>query len=296
MNPVRPNSPYAWILAARPKTLAASSVPVIVASALAAHSGQFRPIPALLCLLFALFAQVAANFSNDYFDFIKETDTQERLGPDRAVISGWITPRNMLVGTAVAIALACLAGSGLIPYGGWSMLGVGVVCVLALLAYTAGPWPLAYHGLGDLFVLIFFGLVAVVFTFYVQARAFPPLAFVTGLMVGLAAVNILVVNNVRDYETDKASSKNTSIVLLGRSFGTGFYLTNGILICLLALSFAGESLLTAFLPWLYLPFHLCAWKKMRAIGEGSGLNVLIGETARNLMILGLLVSAGLVLG
>ena len=140
MNRVPVNSINAWVLAARPKTLAAGSVPVIVASALAVHFGQFKLLPAVLCLLFALLSQIASNFSNDYFDFTKQTDNEARLGPARAVASGWIPPESMLAGTVVAIGLACLFGSGLIYYGGWAMILVGAVCVVSLLAYTAGPW------------------------------------------------------------------------------------------------------------------------------------------------------------
>lgn len=295
MNAVKTNSIRAWMLASRPKTLAAGSVPVLVASALAAHFGQFKLVPAVLCLLFALLAQIASNFSNDYFDFAKKTDNADRLGPARAVASGWISPPSMLIGTAVVIGLACLFGSGLIYYGGWEMVLVGALCVVSLLAYTAGPWPLAYHGWGDLFVLIFFGLVAVVFSFYVQAGSFGPLVFVAGFIVGLPAVNILIINNFRDYENDKACRKHTSIVLFGRLFGKWLYLINGIAACLLCLSFAQESAWAAILPSFYLLFHYRSWRKMCVIWSGRELNILIGESARNLLILGLLFAAGLLM-
>lgn len=290
---VKKNSPLAWFLAARPKTLAAGSVPVIVASGLAAHFGQFRLVPAVLCLLFALLAQIASNFTNDYFDFIKKTDNENRLGPARAVASGWIEPRKMLMGTGLTIALACLSGLGLIYYGGWTMILVGLACVAALLAYTAGPWPLAYHGLGDLFVLVFFGIVAVVFSFYVQTLAFKPLVFAAGFIVGLPAVNILVLNNYRDRENDRACHKHTSIVLFGEAFGRWFYLLNGVAACLLCLLFLRESLWAALLPFLYLAPHCATWRKMCAIGQGRALNPLLGETSRNLLILGVLFTAGL---
>lgn len=295
MKLVKQNSVKAWLLAARPKTLAAGSVPVLVASGLAVHFGRFDWIPALLCLLFALLAQIASNFSNDYFDYIKKTDNENRLGPARAVASGWIAPSHMLFGTLTVIGLACLFGLGLVYYGGWEMILVGVCCVLALLAYTAGPWPLAYNGLGDLFVLTFFGFVAVVFSFYVQTQTFEPLVFVAGFMVGLPAVNILVLNNYRDRENDAACRKRTTIVLFGEAFGRYFYLLNGLFAVLAGLFFQKESVWAAVLPILYLVPHYLTWQKMCRIREGKALNALLGETARNLLIFGLLFTIGLLI-
>lgn len=295
MDTVAKNSTKAWLLAARPKTLAAGSVPVLVASALAASMGRFQLVPAVLCLLFALLAQVASNFANDYFDFVKKTDNEDRLGPARAVASGWIDPHQMLIGLAVTITVACLFGLGLIYYGGWAMVLVGVVSVISLLAYTAGPWPLAYHGLGDLFVLVFFGFVAVVFTYYVQTGSFHPYAFVTGAMVGLQAVNILVLNNYRDRDTDKASGKKTTIVLLGEPFGRWFYLANGFAACLLGFLLWPVSFWAALLPLLYLWPHYTTWRKLVAIRQGKALNSLLWETSRNLLLLGLLISIGLLI-
>ena len=296
MHKVEKNSLKAWILACRPKTLAAGSVPVLVASGLAAHFGQFNLIPAILCLIFALLAQIASNFSNDYFDFIKKTDDENRLGPARAVASGWIDPKKMIYGTFVVIALACLFGLGLVYYGGWEMIVVGVVCVVSLLAYTAGPWPLAYHGLGDLFVLVFFGFVAVVFSFFVQTQTFHFLAFVAGAIVGLAAVNILIINNYRDRETDKVSHKNTTIVIFGEAFGKWIYLINGIVACMLCLLFLCESLYwAAALPFLYLIPHYKTWQTMVAINHGKELNTLIGKTSRNMLLLGVLLALGMLL-
>jgi len=293
MKEVKKNSPKAWILATRPKTLAASSVPVIVATALAAHFGQFNLIPASLCLAFALLAQIASNFCNDYFDFIKGSDDEDRLGPERAVASGWIDPGKLLYGMFGVIVIACALGLGLVYYGGWEMILVGVICVVSLVAYTAGPWPLAYHGLGDLFVLVFFGFVAAVFTFYLQTQTFHYLAFITGAVIGLGAVNILIINNLRDINTDIKSNKRTTIVIFGKAFGKWGYLLNGIIVCLLCLFFIDESVWAAFLPFLYLIPHYKTWKTMVAIDHGKELNVLIGKTSRNLLILGSLLSIGL---
>ncbi|MDR1678990.1 MAG: 1,4-dihydroxy-2-naphthoate polyprenyltransferase [Prevotellaceae bacterium] len=295
MKIVNKNSFRAWLLAMRPKTLAAGSVPVLVASALAQSVGSFRLLPAVLCLAFALLAQIASNFANDYFDFVKKTDDETRLGPARAVASGWISPQAMLRATLVAIVLACFAGLGLIAFGGWTMIIVGALCILALLAYTAGPYPLAYHGLGDVFVLVFFGLVAVVFSFFVQAGYFFPPAFIAGAVVGLGAVNILVVNNFRDRDTDRTSNKHTTIVIFGEVFGNYFYLINGIAAVVLCAFFFSHKPLAAILPLGYLPFHFTAWKKMRVIWRGRELNRILGRTAANLLLLGVLLSVGLLI-
>lgn len=292
--PVRKNSVRAWILAARPKTLAAGVAPILVASGLAAHDGRFNVIPAILCLLFAVLAQVASNLANDYFDYVKKTDNEERLGPPRAVSSGWIDPMQMLIGLAVVITVACFFGMGLVYYGGWEMMIVGVACVISLLAYTAGPWPLAYHGLGDVFVLVFFGFVPVVFTYYVQAGYVSLPVFVAGAIVGLQSVNILVVNNYRDRFTDKKSNKKTTVVLFGDAFGRRFYLLNGVVACLLCQGFwFSGAPLAALLPLLFLIPHVVTWKRLVRIKAGSALNVLLGETARNLLFLALLLVIGL---
>jgi len=293
---VRKNSLKAWVLAARPKTLAAGLAPVMVASGLAAHDGRFNVIPAILCLVFAVMAQVASNFANDYFDYVKKTDNEDRLGPKRAVSSGWIDPLQMLIALAVVIAVACFFGMGLVFYGGWEMILVGVACVICLLAYTAGPWPLAYHGLGDVFVLVFFGFVPVVFTYYVQVGVFTPMAFLAGAVIGLQSVNILVVNNYRDRDTDKKSNKKTSIVVFGEAFGRWFYLLNGIAACLLCLFFCLDNApWAALLPLLFMFPHISTWRKMTRIRQGRELNILLGETARNLLILSALLTIGFVL-
>ena len=296
MSSIKKNSAKAWLLAARPKTLAAGTVPVLVASGLAAYFGQFNIIPASLCMIFALLAQIASNFSNDYFDYVHKNDDEERLGPARAVASGWIEPKRMLIGTFLVIAVACLFGLGLIYYGGWKMIIVGVVCVVSLLAYSAGPWPLSSHGLGDVFVLVFFGFVAVVFSFYLQAHSFHYLAFVCGATVGLAAINILISNNYRDRDNDRKTGKKTTIVIFGEAYGRWAYLFNGIIACLLCTTFLIEGAVwPAILPLLYLIPHFRTWRKMVRINNGKALNPILGETSRNLLILGLLLTIGLLL-
>ncbi|MFW5882946.1 MAG: 1,4-dihydroxy-2-naphthoate polyprenyltransferase [Verrucomicrobiota bacterium] len=216
-----------WLLAARPKTLPAAAAPVLVGSALAAADAAFGWLPALLCLLFALLIQIGTNFANDYFDFKKGADTPERTGPTRAVASGQVAPETMRRAAYGVLAAGFVVGCGLIPFGGWWLLGVGVAAVLCALAYTAGPLPLAYVGLGDLFVVLFFGLVAVGFTYYVQTGEFSQAAWQAGLGVGLLINNLLVVNNVRDIESDRRANKKTLAVRLGRRFSQVQYRLSG---------------------------------------------------------------------
>ena len=168
-NSIKPNSFQAWLLAMRPKTLTGAAIPVLLGCALAYIFGKFQPVPALLCFLFAFLMQTDANFINDLYDYLKGTDREDRLGPERACAQGWITPAGMKRGIAVTTLLACCVGLGLLSYGGWEMIPVGLACVVFAFLYTAGPYPLAYHGWGDVLVLIFFGFVPVGCTFYVMA-------------------------------------------------------------------------------------------------------------------------------
>lgn len=214
-----------WILAARPKTLPAAIAPVFVGTALALHDHLFRPIPAVLCMLFALLIQIATNFANDYFDFKKGTDNENRLGPKRAVAQGWISPRAMLRGTILVLVLAFITGINLVWFGGYHLIAIGVLSMLFAILYTGGPYPLAYLGLGDLFVLIFFGWIAVMYTYYVQSGAHSWLAFHLGTAAGLLSVNLLLINNYRDYKNDKDSRKRTTVVKFGRHYGRWQYRT-----------------------------------------------------------------------
>ncbi|HZP59930.1 MAG TPA: 1,4-dihydroxy-2-naphthoate polyprenyltransferase [Opitutaceae bacterium] len=207
-----------WIAAARPRTLPAAVAPVLAGSALAWHAGAFHAPAAAACLGFALLVQIGTNFANDYYDFVKGADTAERVGPRRAVAAGLIAPATMRVAMGVTFAAAFALGLTLLRYGGWPLLGIGVVSIACGLAYTGGPFPLGYHGLGDIFVFIFFGLVAVDATFFVQAGYISAEAILTGTAVGALAVNILLVNNYRDAETDAKAGKRTLVVRLGKKF------------------------------------------------------------------------------
>lgn len=285
ISPVR-----AWILAARPKTLAASVVPVAVGSALAWWGGEFRPWPAIFAFFFAVFAQIGANFVNDWADFRSGVDKEDRLGPDRMVAQGVLSPKAMLAGTVVVLAVACGFGLGLIPYGGPRLILVGAVCALFAVLYSAGPFPLAYHGLGDVLVVIFFGLVPVAFTFYVQAEKFLPEIWLAGLSVGLATDNILTSNNYRDRNEDRRSRKWTLVALFGERFGRWFYWANGILagtfFLLTSLSFSKNPVVFV-LPILWTAIHFRTWRRLTAIRSGRELNRILAESARNVVALGI---------
>lgn len=247
-----PGKLRAWILASRPKTLPAAITPVLLGSALAAAAGSFMPIPALICLGFALLMQIGTNFANDYIDHAKGSDTAERMGPPRAVASGWIAPTQMRNGTVLVFAAGFILGLALIPFGGWGLLPLGLICIAAAYAYTGGPYPLAYHGLGDLFVVLFFGIVAVIGTYWVQA-GWPPLAaWLLALSMGLVINNLLVINNHRDCEEDRKTGKMTLIARFGRPFGEWQYITSltvaGVLTLWAGMLLNRPALIFAILP------------------------------------------------
>ncbi len=283
-------------MAARPKTLAAGVSPVLVASGLAIRDGAFRWQYAAVCLLIAVLFQVASNFANDYFDYKKGIDTPDRVGPKRAVAEGWVSPRQMLVALYVVLAVAFVLGLTLMLVVDWRLLFVGVVVVVFALAYSGGKYPLAYNGLGDVCVLVFYGIVPVVFTYYIQAMAFTVDAFVCGAAVGLASINILVANNYRDYSSDKQANKRTTIVIFGKKFGEYFFLVNGFLAVVMCQYFWSRGFLyAAVLPLLYLILHIIVWSEMVRIGEGSGLIAILGKTACNTLIFSVLLFVGFLL-
>ena len=272
----------AWVEAARPRTLPASVSPVLLGCALAYYDGMFDITPAVLCLLVALFAQIASNFANDYFDFKKGADREDRLGPERAVAQGWITPKAMLKATFLTLGLSCFCGCMLLFYAGWELIPVGIAIALCVLAYSAGP--LAYNGLGDVCVLLFYGVIPVCFTYYIQTLSFSLLSFLLSVALGLLSVNILVVNNYRDYLQDKAARKRTTIVLFGRRFGRVFYILNECVAFLLVLPLVLDA------PWWILflfgiLFALCFYTTRELLTlEGRALNRTLGHTARNVFL------------
>ncbi|NDW11750.1 1,4-dihydroxy-2-naphthoate polyprenyltransferase [Bacteroides sp. 214] len=296
MNPITINSPKAWLLAARPKTLTGALIPVMVGSALAFSDGLFNWFPALVCALFACLMQIAANFINDLFDFLKGADRSDRLGPERACAQGWITANAMKTGIFLTVSLACALGCTLLFYGGWELIIVGVVCVVFAFLYTAGPYPLSYNGWGDVLVLLFFGFIPVGGTYHVQALTITPQVLVASLICGITIDTLLVVNNYRDREADKESGKRTIIVRLGEPFGRYLYLALGLAAagcCLLFLIWGYHY--AAWLPQLYIIPHILTWQKMSKIRSGKKLNSILGETSRNMLLIGLLLTIGLAL-
>jgi len=285
-----------WLLAVRPKTLPAAMGPVLVGSALAFQADSFQWVPALLCLLFALLIQIGTNFANDYFDFIKGADTEERQGPKRVTASGLVSLKKMRLMTAAVFLLAFIVGLGLIPYGGWGLLAVAVVSVLLGYGYTAGPFPLAYLGLGEIFVMIFFGWVAVGCTYWVQAGNINLLVILAGTAVGALSTNLLVVNNHRDVETDIKANKRTLAVRFGRGFSAFEYRAwfALALICILWMAVLLQSFWLV-LPLIVLPMSI---KLCRMIGVpqiGPVYVKMLGKTAAVLILACLLISIGLLL-
>jgi 1,4-dihydroxy-2-naphthoate octaprenyltransferase len=285
-----------WLDAARPRTLPAAVAPVIVGSALAWHDGRLDPAAALLCLAFALLVQVGTNFANDYYDFVKGADTAARVGPRRAVAAGLVAPAVMRSAMAGVFAGAFLLGLTLIHWGGPWLIAVGAASILSGIAYTGGPWPLGYHGLGDVFVFFFFGLVAVGTTYYVQAGEVSRTAIVVAVPIGLLAANILVVNNYRDAATDAAAGKRTLVVRFGRGFARAQFAASLVVSLLLPLLLWSRGYSPAvLLPWLLLPM---GWKDYRRLRDAQGpaaLIALLGDTGRLLVLYALLLGAGLVL-
>ncbi len=292
-----PGGAAIWFGAMRPRTLPAAVAPVAVGSALAAHAGSFQLVPALLCLAFALLVQIGTNFANDYYDFVKGADTAARVGPRRAVAAGLVSPATMRTAMIGVFAASFLAGLGLVAWGGPWLLAVGVASILCGVAYTGGPYPLAYHGLGDVFVFIFFGLVAVGGTYFVQAGRLPWDAILAGVPVGLLAANILVVNNYRDAETDAAAGKRTLVVKLGRPAARAQFVGSLAVAFALPVYFAFGR---GFGVWVLLPLLAAplAWSHVRRLQAGktpTELIALLGDTGKLLALYAALFAAGLAL-
>jgi 1,4-dihydroxy-2-naphthoate polyprenyltransferase len=286
-----------WIAATRPRTLPAAVAPVLVGSAFAWHEGSFIAPAALACLGFALLIQIGTNFANDYYDFIKGADTAERVGPRRAVASGLVQPLAMKAAMISVFVAAFLVGLSLLSYGGWSLLIIGVASIVCGIAYTGGPYPLGYNGLGDVFVFLFFGLVAVCTTYFVQAGEVSGDVILAAIAIGLLAANILVVNNYRDVETDAKTGKRTLVVRFGRraarvQFGVSLFM---------AFTIPMHLVMRGYEPVVLLPIAIApmAWRQVQRLAEAQSpaeLIRLLGDTGKLLALYALLLSAGVVLG
>lgn len=293
---IQPNSLQAWGLAIRPKTLTGAAIPVMIGCALADMYDKLQVLPAVLCFLFAFLMQIDANFINDLFDYLKGSDREDRLGPERACAQGWITVSAMKAGIAVVTVLAAITGLSLLFFSRWEMIPVGVACIVFAFLYTAGPYPLAYHGWGDVLVLVFFGFVPVGCTFYVMAHTWTTPVTVASLACGLIIDTLLMVNNFRDREQDAISGKRTLIVRWGARAGLILYFMLGMAACWCCLYFTSEGKIwAAVLPQLYLIPHIFTTLKMARINKGKALNLILGETSRNMLLFGMLLTLGLVL-
>jgi len=290
--------PNPWLLAARPKTLPAAAAPVVVGTALAAFRGGFVPGPAAAALLGALLIQIATNLANDYFDFVKGADTAERVGPTRVTQAGLISPEAVRNAMLATLGAAVLVGAYLVWVGGWPIVWIGLASLVCAVAYTGGPFPLAYHALGDLFVFLFFGLIAVAGTTYVQTGVFSAEAWWAGAGIGAVSTAILVVNNLRDIDTDRRAGKRTLAVRLGRG-GTRLeytllWLAAGAVPVVGQLHFGWPPLTLA--AWLGVLPALPAIRRVWGAVEPRELIPALASTAAGLLVYALGLSAGLLLG
>jgi 1,4-dihydroxy-2-naphthoate octaprenyltransferase len=271
------------------------AAPVAVGTALAHADGAARALPASAALLGALLLQVGANLANDLFDFERGADTEQRIGPQRAVQAGWVEPAHMRQAVFAVFAAAAGVGLYLVAVGGWPIALLGALSIAAGLAYTGGPFPIGYHGLGDLFAFAFFGVAAVCGTFYVQTLALSPLALAASVPLGALATAVLVVNNVRDLETDRSAGKRTLAVRLGRRGARIEYAL------LLLLAYATPAVLVmagAASPWLLLPLvtlpgALSLLRRVATEVQGPPLNEALAGTARLELVFAALLCAGL---
>lgn len=263
----------------RLRTLPVSLAGVIMAWGFCFLYDNFNLIPAILCLLFALLAQIASNFANEYYDFKSGLDRKGREGPRRGVTEGDITPQAMKFATFGTLALACVIGCSLIYYGGWWLLPIGIFIALGVMAYSTGPYPLSHHGLGEVAVLFFFGIIPVTLTYYVQSLQWSLDVLLASISIGLMGANVLIVNNYRDHDDDKEVGKRTLAVIFGRSAVSNLYLFNGyIAVALMGVTWMSMPIWAWAIPILYLIAHTAIWWQL-SIRTGTRLNPLLGMTA-----------------
>ncbi len=285
-----------WILASRPKTLPAAVVPVVVGASLAYSQGKLILLNSLIALFCSLLIQIGTNFVNDLYDFLKGSDKEDRKGPQRVLANGFISVKEMKTGSALVFLLALIAGLYLVYVGGVIVLIIGVASILAGILYTAGPFPLAYNGLGDLFVFIFFGIVGTAGTYYINTFEFSLLSLIAAIPVGALITNILLVNNYRDINEDKAADKKTTTVIFGRSFTRRQYIFLILLSYLVPVTFFVyfDYSYLIFLPFLSIPLAVNLVKMLYKL-EGEALNKTLALTAKFSGLYGILFSIGLIL-
>ena len=286
----------AWLLASRPATLPAAAVPVVVGTAAAVSEGAtFRPLVFVATLAASLLIQIGTNFANDYSDFHRGADHEGRLGPVRVTQSGLISHAAVRRGIVVAFALAALVGAYLSWVGGWPIVLIGVLSIICGLAYTGGPWPLGYHGLGDVFVFVFFGIVAVTGSAYLQSGRWSPLALAVSMAIGLLVTNILVVNNLRDLETDRGAGKHTLAVRLGERRTRAQYALFIALAYLVptVIALGGGRRRWLLLPWLTAPLAVPLARRVLGGLAGRELNPMLKRSGQLLLAFGVVLAASL---
>ena len=283
--------------AVRPKTLSAAVVPVLVATALVkAHNFEVRAWISVLAVLSAIMIQIGTNFVNDALDFEKGADGEGRLGPERATHQGWLTKQQMLLAALGCFATALMLGVPLVLEGGWPILVIGLVSLVMGYAYTGGPFPLAYVGLGDIFVILFFGLIAVGGVFFLQARVFSPAAIIAGLQIGLLATVLIAINNLRDLDQDRLVNKRTLAVRLGPQLGRLEVVLLVVLCFGLQLFWLRQGLTSAFvLPLIALPLAVKVLWTLITTPASRAYNPLLAQAAFVHMLFGVLLSIGLIL-
>ena len=282
-----------WIEAMRLRTLPVSVAGVIAGTGCAIMLDSFRGVPALTCLVFAILAQIAANFGNEYYDFKNGIDRKGRAGFRRGVTEGEIRPEAMKNATFAVLVMAGAVGCTMLFYGPWWLVIVGILIMIFALAYSAGPYPLSHHGLGDLAVIIFFGIIPVTFTCFLQTGTWKGMDIImpTSVAVGLLAANVLIVNNYRDMEDDAAVGKRTTVVIFGRRFMSLAYLFSGLTgMAVMIPVWTRLPLWASAVPVIYIVLHLKVWLKLRK-STGTALNPLLGRTAVNLLVFSLLFMA-----
>ena len=293
----RPSGVRIWLMAARVRTLPAAVAPVLVGTALAGYLNVFHPLRFVAALIGAMFIQIGTNLSNDYSDARRGADTEDRLGPVRVTAGGLVPPRQVLIATYLTFGVAVLAGVYLIVVAGWELLLVGAASILAGVLYTGGPRPYGYEGLGELFVFLFFGIVAVAGSFFVQLRHLDWEAFALAVPVGLIAAGLLVVNNVRDIDTDRRAGKRTLAVRLGRDrTRIMFAIVLGLAYLLTPVTWLfGPLEPWLFLPWLTLPLAARVIGIVHTRTDGASLNGALAQTGLLQLIFCTLLAAGLLL-